>query len=115
MKRVFFILFLLILDIFANEVKCKIEFERIYCKYFIDRSDNENGKKVIFHWYSPSGNDDRERTFEVPPYYGSVYDYRYLPGRENGKWRVVVKDLDSNESVETTFIIDETNDEFFEE
>ncbi|WP_187647614.1 hypothetical protein [Nitrosophilus labii] len=115
MKKAVLILLFITFSMFANEVKCKIEYERIYCTYLINRSDNENGKKVTFYWYSPTGNDDRVRTFEVPPYYGSVYDYRYLPGREKGKWRVVVKDLDTNKSAETSFVIECENEEFFEE
>ncbi len=114
-KKVVFIYLLAIVSAFANEVKCHIEDDRIYCKYFIDRSDNDHGKSVVFHWYSPSKKDDRVRTFKVPPYYGSVYDYRYLPGREKGKWIVVVKDLETNETSKTTFVIDNEDDDIFEE
>ncbi|WP_281951733.1 hypothetical protein [Nitrosophilus kaiyonis] len=113
--KIFIFIFLIFTVVYSQEVKCTIEYERIYCKYFIDRSDNENGKRVLFHWHSPSGKDDRKRVFEIPPYYGSVYDYRYLPGRENGKWIVEVKDLDTNESAETSFIVNSENEEFFEE
>ncbi|WP_200762903.1 hypothetical protein [Nitrosophilus alvini] len=114
-KIVFFAAIFLVLPLVSNELKCKIEHERIYCTYFIDRSDNESGKTVIFHWYSPSGNDDRERVLEVPPYYGSVYDYRYLPGREKGEWKVEVIQTDTNKSATATFVIDSQNEEFFEE
>ena len=113
--RILFFVFLLFTLLFSQEVKCVIEYERIYCKYFIDRSDNEKGKKVLFYWHSPSGKDDRKRVFEIPPYYGSVYDYRYLPGRENGKWIVEVRDLDTNSSVTTTITIDNSSEDFFEE
>ncbi len=100
---------------YGNEVRCNIENERIFCRYFIDRSDNSEGKRVEFHWYSPSGEDDRIRIFEIPPYYGSVYDYRYLPGRESGEWRVVVTDLDSNVTATATFKIEAFDEEFFED
>jgi len=111
----FFIFFFIASFLYANEIKCVIEYERIYCKYFIDRSDNENGKRLLFHWHSPSGKDDRKKVFTLPPYYGSVYDYRYLPGRENGIWVVEVKDLDTNTSVTTKIKIDSTSEDFFEE
>ena len=113
--RVMVFVILLFTFLPSKEIKCFVENERIYCKYFIDRSDNEKGKRVQFYWHSPSGKDDRKRVFKVPPYYGSVYDYRFLPGREKGKWVIEVKDLDTNNTVFTTLIIKESNEEFFEE
>lgn len=110
-KRVILLLMPLLL---FGDLVCHIENERIYCTYFIDRSDNTNGVTVQFHWYSPSGKDDRIKFFEVPPLYGSVYDYRFLPGRENGRWRVVATELENNKSAQTTFEINQSDD-FFEE
>lgn len=101
---------------FAASVQCEIENGRIYCKYFLDRSDNQNGKEVEFHWVSPkSPLDDRIRHFTVPPLHGSVYDYRFLPGRIEGKWVVRVTDLDTNTTVETAFDINSTDNSMFEE
>ena len=100
----------------ASTVQCKIENGRIYCTYHLDRSDNQNGKSVEFHWISPlSPTDDRVSRFDIPPRYGSVYDYRFLPGRAKGKWHVKVIDLDTNRSVETTFIVNSTDNSMFEE
>jgi len=100
----------------ASTVQCKIENERIYCTYHLDRSDNQNGKSVEFYWISPlSPKDDRIRHFDIPPRHGFVYDYRFLPGRAKGKWRVRVIDLDTNKSTETTFIINSTDNSIFEE
>jgi len=100
----------------AATVQCKIENERIYCTYHLDRSDNQNGKSVEFYWISPqSPKDDRIRHFDIPPRHGFVYDYRFLPGRINGEWHVKVIDLDTNQSVETTFKINSTDDSMFEE
>jgi len=100
----------------AATVQCKIENGRIYCTYHLDRSDNQNGKSVEFHWISPtSPKDDRIRHFNIPPLYGSIYDYRFLTGRTEGKWRVKVTDLDTNKSVETTFNIITTDNSMFEE
>ena len=110
-KRVLILTFPLLL--FADLV-CKIEGERIYCTYFINRSDNLDGITVRFHWYSPSGKDDRVKEFAVPPLYGSVYDYRFLPGRESGRWRVVATELETNKSAQATFDLNVSED-FFEE
>ncbi len=100
----------------AANVQCDIENERIYCTYYLDRSDNTDGKEVEFHWISPhSPDDDRIRHFRIPPYYGSVYDYRFLPGRARGIWRVEVIDLETNETVATTFDINSSDDSMFEE
>ncbi|WOE69795.1 hypothetical protein [Hydrogenimonas thermophila] len=115
-KLIVLIAVLFTASVSAATVQCKIENERIYCTYHLDRSDNQNGKSVEFHWISPqSPKDDRIRHFNIPPRYGSVYDYRFLPGRAKGKWHVKVIDLDTNESVETAFIINSTDDSMFEE
>ena len=99
--------------LFAH-VACEQRAERIYCTYYIDRSDNTEGVTVEFHWHSPSGRDDRIKYFWVPPMHGSVYDYRFVPGRESGTWRVVVREMETNRSAETTFDL-EGSEEFFEE
>ncbi|RUM43639.1 MAG: hypothetical protein DSY46_07935 [Hydrogenimonas sp.] len=102
--------------IIAADIQCRIENERIYCTYHLDRSDNQHGKSVEFHWISPhSPVDDRIRHFRIPPRYGSVYDYRFLPGRAKGVWRVRVTDLETNATVETTFKITTTDNSMFEE
>ncbi len=108
------IIFFLSTLLFAG-VECKIEQEKIICTYFIDRSDNAHGLTVEFHWYSPDGKDDRVRSFKVPPYYGSVYDYRFLPGRERGRWRVVAKELETNRSAQTSFDLNSSSEDFFED
>ena len=116
MRRLLILMTLIFSGLSAATVQCKIENERIYCTYHLDRSDNQNGKSVEFHWISPlSPNDDRIRHFQIPPRHGSVYDYRFLPGRAKGKWRVKVIDLDTNESIQTTFEINSTDDSMFEE
>ncbi len=111
-KRV--VLLFLPLVMFGDLV-CKFEQERIVCTYFIDRSDNADGVTVEFHWFSPSGKDDRVRRFKVPPFYGSVYDYRFLPGREQGRWRVVAMEIETNKSAQTFFDINESDEEFFKD
>ncbi len=111
-KKVIFLLIPLIL--FADLV-CSIQDQRIICTYFIDRSDNAHGLDVRFFWHSPDGKDDRIKIFHVPPYHGSVYDYRFLPGRQKGKWVVEVQEIDTNKSTKTSFEINESSEEFFED
>jgi hypothetical protein len=117
MKRIFAAIFLMwAISLTAAKVQCNIENERIYCTYYLDRSDNQNGKEVEFRWISPATPDDnRIRHFQVPPRHGSVYDYRFLPGRAKGVWRVQVTDLDTNTTVETTFDINTTDNSMFDE
>jgi len=108
-------IFLLFPILLFADVVCEIQEERIYCTYYINRSDNTEGKVVEFHWHSPSGLDDRVKIFQVPPFYGSVYDYRFLPGREKGKWIVEVKELDTGKTSTTSFELNTTSEEFFED
>ncbi len=108
------IVFIIPVLLFSSEVVCRFEEQKIICTYFIDRSDNVNGLKVRFFWRSPNGRDNRIKKFKVPPYHGSVYDYRFLPGRVQGRWKVVVTELESNKSASAYFDINESED-FFEE
>jgi hypothetical protein len=98
----------------ASSLKCKKNNNTITCTYFSDRSDGSKDIKLKFDWISPaSPKDDRIRYILIPPYYGSAYDYRLLPGRVPGVWKVVVTRMDTNKSVKTTFDVNETGDEFF--
>ncbi len=113
-KRVIVLLFPLLLSASsANQIICRIEEQRVLCIYFIDRSDNAHGLSVRFIWHSPDGKDDRIQLFHVPPYHGSVYDYRFLPGREQGRWIVEVVDLKSHKRATTSFEINESSEDFF--
>jgi hypothetical protein len=105
----YILLFLTIVFLQANSVKCKLEENSIYCFYLMDRSDNSSQKEETFHWLSPSKLDDRTRDIVVPAYFGMVYDYRLLPGREIGVWRVEVFDKEQNRRFSTTFKIDKSN------
>jgi len=102
--------------LYADAVTCEIQDERIYCTYTLARSDGQHEKQVAFHWISPrSPEDDRIRHFRIPPGYGSVYDYRFVPGRVTGRWRVRVTDLESNATAETFFDLNSSDDSIFEE
>ncbi|SMC08656.1 hypothetical protein [Nitratiruptor tergarcus] len=109
-RKIVLILFPLLI---VADIVCQQENERITCTYFIQRSDNAHGLTVEFHWYSPKGDDDRIKRFKVPPFYGSVYDYRFVPGREEGRWRVVVRELETNKSATTFFDLNGSSEEFF--
>ena len=87
--------FLLIINIalFAEEkepynpnVDCLIleDENSIICKFEIIRADKE--QQIIIHWVSPTGEISRTREMLIPAGDSSAYDYRYLDGREGGKW-----------------------------
>ncbi len=116
MKKFFFFFsfFLFFVILQASSVKCKKKENSIICTYFLDRSDSSNNIKLKFHWISPqTPKDDRIRYVIIPQDYGSAYDYRFIPGRIKGKWKVVVTRTDTNKTSSTTFDINESEDYFF--
>lgn len=109
MKKVILFFIMPFSFLFAGDLKCDIENEAIYCRYFIDRSDDSGVREIVFYWLGPdSPADDREKGILIPPYHGSAYDFRFLEGRKNGKWRVIVKEIESNKTAETTFTLKES-------
>ena len=56
----------------------------IICKFEIIRDENE--QQIIINWISPTGEISRTREMLIPAGDSSAYDYRYIDGRENGKW-----------------------------
>ncbi len=56
----------------------------IICKFEIIRAEKE--QQIIIHWISPSGQISRTREMLIPIGDNSAYDYRYIDGREDGKW-----------------------------
>jgi len=74
----------------------------IICKYILQREEYD--KKVIFRWLEPNGNLSRQRDLNVSAGHGSVYDFRYIQGRQKGTWTLEV--LDNNQTFKTTFIIE---------
>ncbi|MDD2894976.1 MAG: hypothetical protein PHG81_03050 [Aliarcobacter sp.] len=56
----------------------------IICKFEIIRDDKE--QQIIINWISPTGEISRTREMIIPAGDSSAYDYRYIDGRENGKW-----------------------------
>jgi hypothetical protein len=89
---------------FNNKIDCIIlkDENSIICKYSHTRIQKD--KVVIFSWFKPNGNISRVRSMVIPAGHGSVYDYRYINGREQGRW--IVKIVDSNKSFQTEFIVE---------
>ena len=56
----------------------------IICKFEVIRNDKD--QDIIIHWISPTGEISRTREMVIPAGDISAYDYRYLDGREGGKW-----------------------------
>lgn len=63
----------------------------IICKFEIIRDTKD--QEIIIHWISPTGEISRTREMIIPAGDMSAYDYRYLDGREEGKWnfRIIYK------------------------
>ncbi|MBP7769832.1 MAG: hypothetical protein KA055_01770 [Aliarcobacter sp.] len=71
----------------------------IICKFEIIR--DEQDQEIVIHWISPTGEISRTREMIIPAGDVSAYDYRYLDGRENGKWNFKV--LYKNNEYSTQF------------
>ena len=56
----------------------------IICKFEVIRDVKE--QIIIINWISPTGEISRTREMLIPSGDSSAYDYRYLDGREGGKW-----------------------------
>lgn len=57
----------------------------IICKFEVIR-DVINEQLIVINWISPTGEVSRTREMIIPAGDVSAYDYRYIDGRENGKW-----------------------------
>ncbi|BAK74144.1 MAG: hypothetical protein AB7S49_07460 [Arcobacter sp.] len=57
----------------------------IICKFEVIR-DPINEQLITINWISPTGEISRSREMIIPAGDSSAYDYRYIDGRENGKW-----------------------------
>ena len=56
----------------------------IICKFEVIRDIKD--QNIVIHWISPTGEISRTREMVIPAGDISAYDYRYLDGREGGKW-----------------------------
>ena len=114
MKKLICIFLILSSFIYADSLKCEKKETRVVCTYFTDRSDSDKDIVLKFEWISPKTPlDDRVREVNIPPYYGSAYDYRFIPGRVLGHWSVKVTRKDTNSTIKTSFDINSSDDEFF--
>jgi hypothetical protein len=59
-----------------NSIICKYEHERM-----------EEDKEIKIQWVNPLGKISRDRIIIIPAGHGSIYDFRYIDGREKGLWK----------------------------
>jgi hypothetical protein len=73
-------------EVYNPNVDCLIleDENSIICKFDVIR-DTQN-QTIIINWISPTGEISRTREMIIPPGDSSAYDYRYIDGREEGKW-----------------------------
>lgn len=88
-------------DTIEGEVDCLIikEENSIVCKYMAPRVTED--KFIEMEWIDPQGNLSRVKKVVMPSGHGSVYDFRYIGGREPGVW--TFKATDGEKSFETNF------------
>ncbi|MCG3681830.1 hypothetical protein [Aliarcobacter butzleri] len=57
----------------------------IICKFEVIK-DSQNEQKIVINWVNPNSEISRTREMLIPAGDSSAYDFRYLDGRESGKW-----------------------------
>ena len=72
----------------------------IICKFELQRDTIEQNIQVL--WLNPKGEISRQRDMLIPAGHGSIYDYRYLDGRELGVWsfKVIFKEKEYSTTFE---------------
>ena len=73
-------------QVYNPNVDCLIleDENSIICKFEVIRDIKD--QNIVIHWISPTGEISRTREMLIPAGDVSAYDYRYLDGREGGKW-----------------------------
>lgn len=73
----------------------------IVCKFELIK-DTQNEQEIVITWINPNGEVSRTRNMIIPIGDSSAYDFRYLDGRESGKWdfKVTYKGQDYSTSFE---------------
>lgn len=74
--------------------------DSIVCKYSTKKLDTE--QLITVKWINPNGEIDRQRDITIPPNNISVYDFRYIDGRDLGVWKFIVL-RDDKTIAQTTF------------
>jgi len=107
MKKILLVMLLLSLSLFAQENKAEVDCliledeNSIICKYVLTRESTD--KNITFEWINPSGDVSRTKDVIVLSNHGSVYDFRYINGREKGVWTFKV--IDNEQIYKTEFEI----------
>ena len=73
-------------QVYNPNVDCLIleDVNSIICKFEVIRDTKD--QQIVINWVSPTGEISRTREMNIPAGDVSAYDYRYLDGREGGKW-----------------------------
>ena len=73
-------------QVYNPNVDCLIleDENSIICKLEVTRDTKD--QQIVINWVSPTGEISRTREMNIPAGDVSAYDYRYLDGREGGKW-----------------------------
>ena len=107
MKSKYLVLLCTVFFTFAHaedkKVDCLIleDENSIICKYSHERTSSE--KTITVKWIEPNGEETRTRDMIIPPFHGSIYDYRYVEGRTKGTWTFSV--IDGEDEYTTSFMI----------
>jgi len=107
MKKILIFMLLLSLSLLGQEnipeVDCLIleDENSIICKYVLNRENKD--KNITFEWIDPEGNISRSKDVMVLSNHGSVYDFRYINGRQKGIWTFKV--IDNGQIYKTEFEI----------
>lgn len=73
----------------------------IICKFELIK-DTQNEQEIVINWVNPKGEISRTRQMTIPAGDSSAYDFRYLDGRESGKWdfKIIYKGQEYSTSFE---------------
>ena len=73
-------------QVYNPNVDCLIleDENSIICIFEVIRDTKD--QQIVINWVSPTGEISRTREMNIPAGDVSAYDYRYLDGREGGKW-----------------------------
>lgn len=73
-------------EIIEPKVDCLIleDENSIICKFETNRQVED--KQIVVEWIDPNNEISRSRELIIPSGHASIYDYRYMDGREPGNW-----------------------------
>ncbi|QOG13003.1 hypothetical protein [Arcobacter sp. FWKO B] len=90
---------------FEPEAECTIleDENSIVCKFTTPAQNIDQTFTIM--WINPLNEIDRQRDITIPAHNVSIYDFRYLDGRESGRWKFSVFKNDKK-IAETAFSLD---------